>query len=118
MENVASSTTTASSQSQLNFLDYPSNQEVSPWSQAVLHNVSNVRSTTRNCKTSYSAPRASERGSIKTAAISFTSPRIVVDDIMKGMPTHDVTKMAKNVTISTYKCSHTFQEGLYSKKST
>ena len=55
-----------------NFLDHPSNQEVSLRSQTELHNVSNVRSTTRNCKTSYSAPRASERGSMRTAAISFT----------------------------------------------
>ena len=33
-----------------NFLDHPSNQEVSPRSQTVLHNVSNVCSTMRNCK--------------------------------------------------------------------
>ena len=47
-----------------NFLDHPSNQEVGPRGQTVPHNISNVRSTTRNCKISYSAPRASERGSM------------------------------------------------------
>ena len=48
------------SESTHNFLDHPSHQEVSPWSQTVLHNVSSVHSTTRNCKISYSAPTASE----------------------------------------------------------
>ena len=72
-----------------NFLDHPSNQEVGPRGQTVPHNISNVLSTTRNCKISYSAPRASERGSMKTAAILFTWPRIVVDDIMKGTPTDE-----------------------------
>ena len=41
-----------------NFLDHPSNQEVGPRGQTVPHNISNVRSTTRNCKISYSAPRS------------------------------------------------------------
>ena len=45
-----------------NFLDHPSNQKVGPRGQTVPHNISNVRSTTRNCKIPYSAPRASERG--------------------------------------------------------
>ena len=55
-----------------NFFDHPSNQEVSPGSQTVLRNVSNLRSTTRSCNISYSAPTASERGSMKTVAILFT----------------------------------------------
>ena len=60
-----------------NFLDHPSNQEVGPRGQTVPHDISNVRSTTRNCKISYSAPRASERGSMKTAAMLFTYSHVL-----------------------------------------
>ena len=54
---------------------------------------------------------------MKTAAILFTWPRVVVDDIMEGTPTQYVTKMAESYYFHA-KVLHTFQEGLYSKKST
>ena len=87
-----------------NFFPHPSNQEVSPWNQTVLHNVSNVCSTTRNCKISYCAPRASERRSMQTAAILFTWSCVVVDGIMKGIPAHDTSLKWLIVTISMQKC--------------
>ena len=55
--------------------DHPSNQEVSPQSQTALRNVSNMHSTTRNCKISYSALTASECRSMKTAAMLFTQSK-------------------------------------------
>ena len=83
-----------------NFLDHPSNQEVGPRGQTIPHNISNVHSTTRNCKISYSAPTASELGSMKTAAILFTQPPVVVDNIMKGTPTDDMSLKWLEVTFS------------------
>jgi len=52
MGNIASSTVTGSSQSQLSFLDHPSNQEASPEGQTALRSLSNVCPIRRNYKTS------------------------------------------------------------------
>ena len=72
----------------------------------------------RNYKTSHVAPRTDKRRLTKTTAILFSYPRIVVNDIMKGTPTHDRSLKWLKVTFSMQKCSHTFQEASYSKRST
>ena len=98
-----------------NFLDYPSNQEVS--------NVSNVRSITRNCKISYSAPTASEQDQERQQLLCVARWTVLLIathcgyDIMKGTPTHDTSLKWLKVIVSTQKRPHTFQEGSYSKKS-
>ena len=47
-------------------------------------------------------------------AVALPHTRVVVDDITKGMPTHDTSLKWLKVTVSTQKCFHTFQEGYYS----
>ena len=101
-----------------NFLDHPSNQEASPEGQTALYSLSNMHPIKRNYKTSHSAPRTDKRRLTKTAAILFSKPRIVVNDIMKRTPTHETSLKWVKVTVSTQKRSHTFQEASCSKKST
>ena len=79
-----------------------------------------MRSITRNCKISYSAPTASEQDQQKQQLLCVARWTVLLIathcgyDTMKGTPTHDTWL---KVIVSTQKHPHTFQEGSYSKKS-